>query len=229
MRPASGNGSPARPAAPRVPRDAAYLQQVRSTASRGTSGGLPPTRRHEWSAGCASSGATVEEVARWLSAPRARDAVAAMAADLPALQSWRAAVARPPGPARIPSARVVEQSRAVGPACSARRCSPRCNARSRSTATSTDAWVDRWGAPSARANRPGAWRSSKCCRGRHGVAGGGRRCRRSSADGLRALGRRLWSRPALPLSPVAAFAWLRLEALDQLELRGAVGDAQGVA
>ena len=47
--------------------------------------------------------------------------------------------------------------------------------------------------------------------------------RASSADALRALGRRfLRTFRRHPLSPVAAFAWLGLEALDQLELRGAI-------
>jgi len=47
--------------------------------------------------------------------------------------------------------------------------------------------------------------------------------RATSAGTLRVLGRRLLRAfRRNPLSPVAAFAWLGLEALDQLELRGAI-------
>jgi hypothetical protein len=51
-----------------------------------------------------------------------------------------------------------------------------------------------------------------------------------TADTLRELGRRfLRAFRRHPLSPVAAFAWLGLEALDQLELRGAVAMRKALA
>lgn len=54
--------------------------------------------------------------------------------------------------------------------------------------------------------------------------------RASSVDSLRALGRRfLRAFRHHPLTPVAAYAWLGLEALDQLELRGAIAMRKALA
>jgi hypothetical protein len=95
----------------------------------------------------------------------------------------------------------------------------------------TDAWLDHWRSlwphePTSRVALERLVHEVVTAPLRTDVADAGR----SSADTLRALGRRfLRAFRRHPLSPVAAFAWLGLEAFDHLELRGAIAMRKSLA
>jgi hypothetical protein len=205
----------------------AYLQQVRSTALARHVGRLAADTdvheierrlREQW-------GATVEEVARWLPADwRPATLWLRWLPYLPALQKLarggRAAAWTREDPllARVVAAVPGRRAGVLGATVLAPL--------QRAVAVHgdvTDAWVDQWRAlwPHEPASRMALEQllQEVVTALRADVADAGR----SSADGLRTLGQRLLRAfRRRPLSPVAAFAWLGLEALDQLELRGAI-------
>ena len=213
----------------------AYLQQVRSTSlARHVARIAPDTDVHEIERRMREQwGTTVEEVARWQAgAWRPATLWLRWLPYLPALQKL-ARGGRAPAWTREDSllARVV--ARAPGRRASALGGTVLAPLQRAVAAQGdvTEAWLHQW-----RSLWPHEPRSRIALeRWLHEIVTAPLRVdstdgRASSADTLRALGGRfLRAFRRHPLSPVAVFAWLGLEALDQLELRGAIAMRQAFA